>query len=265
MVDNYVLPTIREYEDVSPIPMRQLKIAGQAESKVDAAIAGIYTEFKDIETTILSSPGIISLYFTWKGPHNSKLADSQLEDLSKRIRQKMGTSVYSDQEKSIEEVLGIMLKEQNLTLATAESCTGGLIGKLLTDIPGSSSYYLGGIISYGNEVKTGILGVQPLSISKYGAVSHEVASQMALGVRKLMQSDIGVSITGIAGPEGGSKEKPVGTLYIGLSLSNRISKKGDGFSENGTKVEKFLLPGNREAIRLRSSRIALDWIRRVVI
>lgn len=278
MMDSHVVSIIQEFKEVNPIPMQQLKIAGEAESKVDSAIAGIYSKFDDIETTILSSPGIISLYFQWKGIPDTEFANSRLDELSQRIRKQMGPSVYSDHEESIEEAVGTVLEKNHLTLATAESCTGGYIGKMLTDIPGSSSYYLGGVISYSNEIKTSVLGVHPSSIEEHGAVSKEVASQMASGVRKLMDSDVGIAITGIAGPDGGSKDKPVGTLYLGLSLNKgaRIKattlssswEKGtehfSGSSGAVTEVKKLFLPGTREAVRLRSSRMALDWIRRIL-
>ena len=150
----------------------------------------------------------------------------------------------------LESVVGSLLKRQGKTLATAESCTGGYLGKLLTDIPGSSDFYHGGIISYSNTIKVRHLKVSPADLDRWGAVSEPVARQMARGVRKWSGADLGVSVTGIAGPSGGSPEKPVGLVYLGLSDSAE------------TRVRELLIEGDREMIRLSTCRIALDWIRR---
>ena len=153
-------------------------------------------------------------------------------------------------EESLELVVGRLLRRQGTTLATAESCTGGYLGKLLTDIPGSSDFYQGGIISYSNDLKIRHLKVSPAALDRWGAVSEPVACQMARGVRSWSGADLGVSVTGIAGPSGGSPEKPVGLVYLGLSDCTE------------THARKLLLEGGREAIRLEACRIALDWIRR---
>ena len=154
------------------------------------------------------------------------------------------------EEKPLESVVGHLLRRQGKTLATAESCTGGYLGKLLTDIPGSSDFYQGGIISYSNDLKIRHLKVSPAALDRWGAVSEPVARQMARGVRNWSGADLGVSVTGIAGPSGGSPEKPVGLVYLGLSDCTE------------TRARKLLLEGDREGIRLEACRIALDWIRR---
>ena len=154
------------------------------------------------------------------------------------------------QEEDLESVVGRLLRRQGKTLATAESCTGGYLGKLLTDVPGSSDFYQGGIISYSNALKMRHLKVSPEVLDRWGAVSEPVARQMAREVRNWSGADLGVSVTGIAGPSGGSPEKPVGLVYLGLSDSA------------GTRVRKLLLEGDREGIRMSTCRIALDWIRR---
>lgn len=150
----------------------------------------------------------------------------------------------------LESVVGRLLRRQGKTLATAESCTGGFLGKLLTDIPGSSDFYQGGIISYSNALKIRHLKVSREDLDRWGAVSEPVACQMARGVRDWSGADLGISVTGIAGPSGGSPEKPVGLVYLGLSDSAE------------TRARKLLLEGDREAIRASACRIALDWIRR---
>lgn len=154
------------------------------------------------------------------------------------------------QEEPLESVVGHLLRRRGKTLATAESCTGGYLGKLLTDVPGSSDFYQGGIISYSNDLKIRHLKVSPEVLDRWGAVSEPVACQMAREVRNWSGADLGLSVTGIAGPSGGSPEKPVGLVYLGLSDSA------------GTRARKLLLEGDREGIRTNTCRIALDWIRR---
>ena len=150
----------------------------------------------------------------------------------------------------LESIVGSLLRRQRKTLATAESCTGGYLGKLLTDVPGSSDFYQGGIISYSDTLKIQHLKVSPEVLDRWGAVSEPVACQMAREVRNWSGADLGISVTGIAGPSGGSPEKPVGLVYLGLSDSTE------------TRARKLLLEGDREGIRASACRIALAWIRR---
>ena len=154
------------------------------------------------------------------------------------------------QDEPLASVVGRLLRRRGKTLATAESCTGGYLGKLLTDVPGSSDFYQGGIISYSNALKIRHLKVSPEVLDRWGAVSDPVACQMAREVRSWSGADLGLSVTGIAGPSGGSPEKPVGLVYLGLSDSA------------GTRARKLLLEGDRKGIRTNACRIALDWIRR---
>jgi len=136
------------------------------------------------------------------------------------------------------------------TIGTAESCTGGLLAKLLTNAPGASRYYLGGVIAYHNLAKEKLLGVSSATLSKFGAVSEETAKKMAMGVKKRLGADLGMSITGIAGPSGGTKEKPVGLVYIALAEGNRVIGK------------KFIFTGTRNAVRAKAAKTALAWVRR---
>lgn len=151
-------------------------------------------------------------------------------------------------EKPLESWVGELLTEHGLKLATAESCTGGLIGHLVTNMAGSSRYYLGGVIAYSNEAKVRLLGVRPGTLEKYGAVSSETVIEMAIGVRKAMAADIGISVSGIAGPGGGSPDKPVGTVWIGLS------------SEAEEYSRQFLWSGDRLAIKTQSAQTALKLL-----
>ena len=155
-----------------------------------------------------------------------------------------------DRDESLERIVGELLRSRRLTLATAESCTGGRIGSLLTRIADSSDFYRGGIICYHNDLKIELAGVQEATLIRYGAVSEPAAYEMARGVRTATASDLGLSVTGIAGPGGAVEEKPVGLVFLGLSSSSE------------TRVEKHLLSGGREEIQMRSAHMALNWVRR---
>ena len=250
---NHVMELVRKHRQISPAFYRRLKVASQAESVVDSMIGPIYKSYPQIETTILSSPGIVELFFYWVGEGNPQLAEGQLGKLMRRVVDKLGQSVFTDQEEELEEVVGKVLRQKGQTLATAESCTGGLIGKMITDVPGSSSYYRGGVVSYSNSLKVDLIGVNETTLERFGAVSPQVAHQMAVGIRESTRADFGLSVTGVAGPEGGTPEKPVGLVFLGLS------------SQEETRVRKEQFPGTRQAIRIRASRLGLDWLRRTLI
>jgi len=250
ILENDAIPLIRKSKNLAVMPSRLLKVASVSESALDSRIEKIYRKYPDVETTILSSPGIISLYFIWKSLENLDHSHSMLDRLVSEIRDELGISVLTDQDEGLQDTLGRILEERELTLSVAESCTGGLIGKMLTDVPGSSSYFLGGVIAYSNEVKIEMLSVNPDDLAEKGAVSSVVAEQMAHGVRRHLQSDIGLSITGIAGPGGGTEEKPVGTVHIGLS-TEKISLSWE-----------FQAVGGRDIVRARSANLALDRLRR---
>ena len=247
-----VMDLIGRYKQVSRPYYRQLKVASETESGVDSAIGSIYTSYSSIETTILSSPGIIELMFYWMGEANQQLAEDQLGELVTRVREKLGDSIFTDREEDLEQVVGRMLREKGKMVATAESCTGGLLGKMLTDVPGSSDYYRGGVVCYSNDLKADLVGVNETTLERFGAVSEQVAAQMAVGIRESAGADVGLSVTGIAGPGGETAEKPIGLVFVGLS-SDQVS------------VKKMNLGGSREAIRIRASRFALDWLRRSLL
>jgi nicotinamide-nucleotide amidase len=152
----------------------------------------------------------------------------------------------------MEGVVGEALWQKKLTLSVAESCTGGLIGNLLTNVPGSSGYFVGGVIAYGNQAKMDLLGVSKQSLDTHGAVSDPVAREMAVGVRRALKADLGLSVTGIAGPDGGTEEKPVGTVHIGLAYRDQL------FSG------KYRFWGKRDQNKMNSAVMALDWVRRVL-
>jgi nicotinamide-nucleotide amidase len=168
----------------------------------------------------------------------------------KSLKQRVAPVIYAEGTRTIEEVVGAALVEKGWRLATAESCTGGLLARRVTDVPGASRYFERGFVTYSNESKTQLVGVKAADLEAHGAVSAPVAEQMARGARERARAEIGVGITGIAGPEGGSEEKPVGTVFIGVS------------SPRGDAVRKYRFAGTRKTIRERATQTALDLVRR---
>lgn len=184
---------------------------------------------------------------------NENQAIKLIEPLENQIRQRLGKNIYGDGDTSLEAVLGKLLIDRNLTISTAESCTGGLIASKLVNYPGISSVFMEGAVTYTNEAKMNRINVKKETLDKFGAVSEETAFEMAEGIAKTSGTNIGLSTTGIAGPSGGTEEKPVGLVYIGLYINGT------------TKVKKLLCSGNREMIRLRSTVSALDFLRRELL
>jgi nicotinamide-nucleotide amidase len=235
---------------------RVIKIAGQPESRVDEVAAPIYEpllrQTPSIETTILASPGQVELHVSARGTKTDEL-DAALEQAVQALARALGASVFSTDGRAIERVVGERLRERGLRIALAESCTGGMIAARLTDTPGSSAYLTGGVVAYSNEVKHRQLGVAPETLNALGAVSEAVASAMAEGVRERLRADIGLAVTGIAGPDGGTPEKPVGTVCFAVA--------GPGtYRETVTRR----VPGDRDVIRQWSVMVALDLVRRAL-
>lgn len=231
------------------IATRELKITGLGESQVDARVAPIYKRFSDIETTILAGAGEIQLHLRTRS-HSPEAAQERVDQLAGKLEEELGDLVFSDNGDSMEQIVGYFLQMRGATLAVAESCTAGLIAQRITSISGSSRYFLGGAVVYSNQLKTDFAGVPPELIQKHGAVSREVAAALALGIRKRCGSTFGVGVTGVAGPTGGTPEKPVGLVFHGLA------------GENGTEVIERNFPGDRKRIRWFASQQALDMVRR---
>jgi nicotinamide-nucleotide amidase len=246
---NVCMPRLRETLPVRHIAMRTLKAAMIGESACDARIAPIYTQFKDVETTILAHMGDIQLNLVCGKP-SMEQAQRRVDDLASRIEEELDDLVYSSQGETLEQIVLFYLEMRGATLAVAESCTGGLLAQRLTSISGASRSFLGGAVVYSNQLKTDFAGVPPEVIERHGAVSRECAIALAEGIRKRCGSTLGAGITGIAGPSGGSEEKPVGLVYIAVS---------DGKETN--VVERRLL-GDRDRIRHWASQQALDLVRR---
>jgi len=228
-----------------------LKIAGLPESVVEERIAPAYEEFSREAITILASVGEIRLQATAEGPEPERRA--RLTAMVARLGELAGDAVYTTREAdTLESVVGDLLRAAGTTLTAAESCTGGLLSQRVTSVAGSSDYFLGGAVTYSNELKTKLVGVPAEMIAEHGAVSEPVARAMAEGVRTHLGSDWGVGITGVAGPGGGTPEKPVGTVHIA------VAGPGDGEVEH----RRLRLPGDRERIRMFSAQIALEMLRR---
>jgi competence/damage-inducible protein CinA-like protein len=228
-----------------------LKIAGLPESVVEERIAPAYEEFGREAITILANPGEIRLQATATGAEPERRA--RLQAMAARLAELAGDAVFATREEdTLESVVGELLRGAGATLTAAESCTGGLFAQRITSVPGSSDYFLGGAVTYSNELKVRLVGVPPELLAEHGAVSEPVARAMAEGVRRALGSDYGVGITGVAGPGGGSEEKPVGTVHIAVA----------GPAEGDVHHRKLRLPGDRDRIRRFSAQLALEMLRR---
>jgi competence/damage-inducible protein CinA-like protein len=247
--DALVAPVLKQRAGDMLIARRTLSIFGLGESAVDELAAPIYTKYQNPSTTILFKDGQIELHLTAQARNENETV-KLLDDLAGRLDEVLGEYIFSRNNETLEEVVGQSLKMRGYTLATAESCTGGLLAGRITDVPGSSEYFLEGVVSYSNEAKIDLLGVPKKLIATHGAVSEQVAGAMAAGIRKRAGSTFGVGVTGVAGPGGGSPEKPVGLVYIALADD----------SQNTTR--KFIFPGDRQFIRTLSVNAALDMVRR---
>jgi nicotinamide-nucleotide amidase len=249
MFDTWVAPILKQRSGELLIIRRKLSIFGLSESRTDELAAPIYTKYTNPSTTILFKDGQIELHLTVQAS-NAGEAERLLDELERPLDAVLGDFIYSHCDETLEQVAGALLKRNGFTLATAESCTGGLLAGRITDIPGSSEYFLEGAVTYSNESKMKLLGVPKKMIEDHGAVSEEVAQAMAAGIRNLAGSTFGIGITGIAGPGGGTDEKPVGLVYIAIA------------DDANTSVKKFLFPGDRPFIRTLSVNAALDLLRR---
>lgn len=252
MYETHVLPTLREIAGEVYVRRRVLRVSGFGESALDEALSPIYQTYKSVQTSILFNRSEVEVHLQAQGSSYAA-ADSLLEELAGKIVEKLGVAVFAMNGETMEEVVGGLLVKRGETLSTAESCTGGLIAKRLTEISGSSAYFIEGAITYANDAKIRTLNVPVEIIEKHGAVSAETAEAMAVGMRERAGTGYAISVTGVAGPTGGTEEKPVGTVYIGYA------------DETITKSIKFTLPGDRYLIRWRASQAALDYLRRQIL
>jgi nicotinamide-nucleotide amidase len=228
---------------------RTLRVAMRPESEVDRLLEPAYTELGRDAITVLASPGEVRVRFTATGREPERA--QRLAEIEARLRELLGSSIFGVGEaESLEAVVGALLSARGLTVATAESCTGGLVAERLTRIPGSSGWFPGGVVVYSNRSKSDLVGVEPELLATHGAVSEEVARALAEGVRRRFGADLGIGITGIAGPGGGSEEKPVGTVHLALAAAD------------GCRHRALRLPGDRERVRTMAAQAALEMARR---
>jgi nicotinamide-nucleotide amidase len=249
MFEESCMPRLRDMAGGGALARCVFRTAGVPESTLDARIAPIYTKYKNLETTILAKPGQVEVRLTARGK-NKEEAERLMKELADQIEHELDDVIFARSEQSLEEVVGMYLVMKNATIATAESCTGGLVAERLTNVPGSSRYFMSGVICYSNESKMELAGIPPLLLEMQGAVSAEVARGLAEGVRERANTTIGVGVTGVAGPSGGSAEKPVGTVHIAVA------------TPSGTQQRQFVFPGDRERVRWQASQAALDMVRR---
>ena len=247
MAEQTVLPHLARLaapEGAGVIVSRVLRLAGIGESQSEAEISDLIRAQTNPTIAPLAKLREVHLRITARAADRAA-AETMIAPVEAEIRRRLGDHIYGADEDTLEAVLGAMLREAGLTVALAESCTGGLIGHRLTDVPGSSDYFLGSLVTYSNEAKVALLNVPEGTIREHGAVSPEVARAMAEGVRQPYGADIGLSVTGIAGPNGATPEKPVGLTYIGLA----------GAGE--TAAEEYRLRGTRVLLKERAAQIAL--------
>lgn len=230
---------------------RILRTCGMSESDVNAAIQDVMRR-NNPSIGLLAKPTGVDVRIVSR-ESNSEWARIAAEKAEADIRQRLADAVYGVDDQELEEIIGALLKQRGQKLAVAESCTGGLIGARITNVPGSSDYFERAVVVYSNQSKMEVLGIAAEIIEKHGAVSRETATAMAEGIRRTAKTDLGLAVTGIAGPGGGTDKKPVGLVYIALA------------SPSGLKVNEQRFSGNREQVRLRASQAALDMVRKHLI
>ena len=235
---------------------RVLKITGRTESDVDAVAQPVYGRWTNaavpISTTILAALGQIELHLTAHAPNRGD-GEAVLDAAVRELEAVFGAAIYSTDGRPLEKVIGDMLRERQMTIAVAESCTGGLLASRLTDVPGSSDYVDRGVVCYGNRAKTELAGVPASLIDGHGAVSEPVAEAMATGIRDRARTSVGIGITGIAGPGGGSPEKPVGTVAIAVAVGETV------------RVRTFQFFGGRDMVKFQSAQAGMNMLRLLLL
>jgi nicotinamide-nucleotide amidase len=251
MFEAHVVPRLAGIGSGRRLVRKSLGIHGLTESEADSRVAPIYREYPRIQTTILAAMGVVTLRLQrWLEPGEEA---EDLAELTSRMGRELGTALFTTAGETLEAVVGRLLRQSGLMLSVAESCTAGLVGATVSSIPGSSDYFLGGVLCYSNELKTKLCGVPREMLESHGAVSPEVAERLACGVRDLTRSNVGLSVTGIAGPGGGSEEKPVGLVYVGLADASRCIHR------------RRIFPGDRATVRRLTVNHALGLLRRFLM
>ncbi|MDF2520065.1 MAG: cinA [Clostridia bacterium] len=251
MFDEKVYPYLKAKSEFI-IKSKTLRIVGVGESKVQEMLQLIFDTQDNPTVAPYAKDGEVHLRITAKCKEDLE-ADELLKNMDKQIHDILGDNIYGYDDESLEYVVYKLLKEKHMTVAFAESCTGGMISGRMTNVSGVSAVFMDGIVTYSNEAKMKFLNVKEETLNKFGAVSSETAIEMATGIKRVSGTDVGVSVTGIAGPEGGSAEKPVGLFYIGIAVRDKV------------EAHRFLFPSSREKIRWNAATRALDLLRRELL
>ncbi len=248
MFDEEVFPELARRFGAPALHRRILRIAAMGESAIEDRVRVVYDKWPDHSFTILGSPGEVQLHLSAAGEESeaARVLDAQSRDFEEALPGK----IYGRDAQTLEEVVGDGLRRAGRTLSLAESCTGGLLSERLTRVPGSSDYFLGGVVPYSNEAKTEFLGVRPETLAAHGAVSSQTAREMADGARQRFRSDFSIAITGVAGPGGASAEKPVGTVWIAFADPDRP-----------TDASLLRAPGDRQTVRAWTCAASLEMLR----
>ena len=249
MFTEIVLPKLKELVGDIFISRRVMRIVGMGESAVDEVAAPIYKSFEGVQTSILFNKTEVELQIAVRRDSRAE-AEAVADELTVKLADAFGIAMFTTTGETMEAVVGRLLSERGETVAFAESCTGGLVSRRITEVPGSSAYFLEGLVAYSYPAKVRMLGVSQQTLDQFGAVSAECACEMAEGALRVSGATHAVSVTGIAGPDGGTDDKPVGTVFFAYS------------GPTGTRAIKLFLPGDRYLIRWRSSQAALDLLRR---
>ena len=252
MWDVECMPRLREKVPPAAIATRVLKVAMLGESAVDQRTAPIYTRHPNIETTVLAGQGQVEFHMRATAATKEE-AQAEVDRLAGELEDELDDAVFSSHGESLEEIVNYYLQMRNLKLAVAESCTGGLVAERITSVAGSSRSFLGGVVVYSNEMKTLFADIPPLMIEAHGAVSRGVALALAENIRELCNADIGIGVTGIAGPGGGTEEKPVGLVFVAVSNGHK----------NEVVQRRYF--GDRERVRRWASQQALDMVRKMLM
>jgi len=247
MFDHYVVPYLKRKSNQG-IYSRVVRIFGIGESAVEEMVKDLLLNQQNPTLAPLIGVGEVTLRITAKASSPEE-GEKRIRPMQEEIEKRLGNAVYGFDEDRMESVVVDLLRKKGCTLAAAESCTGGLISDRITNVPGASDVFLEGCVTYSNQAKTTRLGVSPETLAAYGAVSMQTAREMAVGIRKTSKADIGIAITGIAGPGGGSVQKPVGLVYMAIA------------DQNGAEAKKFRLTGNRIRIKNGSAMRLLNWLR----
>ncbi len=250
MLESYVLPEAKKLTGERRLPSAIFKFCSIGESDIAQKLTEALKPFPLVSPAFYPMEGEVKVVL--KSSEASDEGRRQLEGAVEATREALGEFIYAEEDIPLEKAVGQLLREAGKTLAVAESCTGGLVGHRITQIPGSSDYFWGGVVAYDNEAKVKLLGVSEETLKRYGAVSEQCAREMARGIRRASGADIGVSITGIAGPTGGTPEKPVGLVHFAVS------------TEEGEWHARRVFPGDRHGVKRRASTTALDLVRRIL-